>query len=127
MFLAQIDQKYYANQCHSPAPQYKVGDMVWLDTRNLFTKRSSYKLENCHTGKYLVKKVISPYIIELDLFLDLSVYPMFHINLLKLAVTDLSHLSNVQPFGPLIKFEREIKYEIFAIVDSCHFGKAKKF
>lgn len=72
-----------------------MGDMIWFDTKNLFTKRSSCKLKNCHAGKYPVKRVISPYIVELDLLSDLCVYFVFYLNLLKLAVIDPPHLSHV--------------------------------
>ena len=37
--LAQETQEYYANQSRAEAPRYKVGDEVWLDTRNIKTER----------------------------------------------------------------------------------------
>ena len=37
MLIAQADHECHANQHCSPAPQYKIEDLVWLDTRNLFT------------------------------------------------------------------------------------------
>ena len=50
MLIAQADHECHANQHRGPAPQYQIGDLVWLDTRNLFTKRPSRKLENRHAG-----------------------------------------------------------------------------
>ena len=65
-----------------------MGDLVWLDTRNLFTKRPSKKLENCHVGKYWVKKIISNHAIELDLLGNLYVRLFFYVNLLESAATN---------------------------------------
>ena len=52
MLIAQADHERHANQHRGLAPQYKIGDLVLLDTRNLFTKQPSRKLKNCHVGKY---------------------------------------------------------------------------
>ena len=127
MFIAQADHKRrHANQHCGPAPQYQIRDLVWLDTRNLFTKQSSRKLKNCHLGKYWVKKIVSNHAVELDLPSDLYVHPIFHINLLEPAATDDSHPSHVQPPGPPIKFNGETEYEVTAILDSRLFGRTKK-
>ena len=40
MLMAQADHEKHANRHRGTAPQYREGDLVWLDTRNLFTKRS---------------------------------------------------------------------------------------
>ena len=100
--------------------------MVWLDTKNLFTKQLSRKLENRYAGKYWVKKIISNHVVELDLPSDLHIYLVFHINLLKLAVSDNPHPGHVQPPSLPIKVDKETKYEITAIVDFRLFGKIKK-
>ena len=118
MLIAQADHECHANQHCNPAPQYKIRDLVWLDIKNLFTKQPSRKLENCHVGKYRVKKIISNHAIKLDLSSDLHVKPVFHINLFEPAATNNPHLDHVQPPGPQIKVDREIKYEVIAIVDS---------
>ena len=126
MLIAQADHERHANQHRGPAPQYKVGDLVWLDTRNLFTKRPSRKLENRHAGKYRVKRIISNHAVELDLPNDLRVHPVFHVNLLEPAATDDPHPGHVQPPGPPIEVDGETEYEVTAIVDSRLFGRNKK-
>ena len=59
MLIAQANHKYHANRHCDLAPQYKIEDLVWLDTRNLFTKWPSKKIENCYASKYRVKRIIS--------------------------------------------------------------------
>ena len=97
-----------------------------MDTRNLFTKRPSTKLENCHVGKYRVKKIVSNHAVELDLPSDLHVHPIFYVNLLEPAATDDPHPGHVQPLGPPIKVDGETEYEVTAIVDFQLFGRTKK-
>ena len=97
-----------------------------MDTRNLFTKQPSKKLENCHIGKYQVKKIISNHVVEFDFLSDLYVYPVFHVNLLKLAATDNPYPGHVQPSGPQIEVNGKTKYEVTAIIDFRLFGRTKK-
>ena len=126
MLIAQTNHKRHTNWYRGSAPRYKIRDLVWLDTRNLFTKRPSKKQENCHAGKYRVQKIISNYAVELDLPSDLHIHPIFYINLLEPAVIDDPLSGYVQPPSPPIKVDGETKYEITAIVDSQLFGRTKK-
>ena len=125
MFIAQANHECHANRYRGPASQYKIGDLVWLDTRNLFTKRPSKKLENCDAGKYRVKRIISNHAVKLDLSSNLHVHPVFHVNLLEPAATDDPYPSHVQSSGPPIKVDGETEYEITAIVDSRLFRRTK--
>lgn len=83
-------------------------------------------LENFHTGKYPIKKVISLYIGELDLPPDFCIYLVFYIKLLELVATNPSHLGYMQPLSLLIEVDRKIKYKVLAIVNFHLFGRAKK-
>ena len=126
MLITQANYECYANQHYGPAPRYKIRDLIWLDTRNLFTKWPSKKLENCHVGKYQVKKIISNYIVELDLLSNLRVHLIFHVIFFEPAATDDPHPSHVSPLGPLIEVDWKTEYEVTAIIDSWLFGRTKK-
>ena len=126
ILLAQADHKKHAN-CHKgTAPQYRKNDLVWLDTRNLFTKRPCQKLENCRAGPYPVQRIISPYLIELVLPEDICVHPVFHVNLLEPAATDPPHAGHIQPPLPPIEVDGEAEWEVNAIVDSRYYGQTRK-
>lgn len=91
---------------------------MWLDTRNLFTKHLSRKLENCHADKYQVKIITSNHAVELDFPNDHRVHSVFYVNLLKPAATNDPHPGYVQPSGPPMKVNKETEYKVTAIVDS---------
>ena len=126
MLIAQADYECHANQDCGLAFQYKIRDLVWLDTRNLFTKLSSKKLQNCHVGKYQVKRIISNYAIKLNFSSDLHIHLVFHVTFLEPATTDDLHSSHVQFLGPPIKVNKETEYKSTAIVDSRLIRKTKK-
>ena len=126
ILIAQGDHECHANRHCGPAFWYKIGDLVWLDTRNLFTKQPSKKLENCHTGKYWVKKIISNHAVKLDLSSNLHTYFVFHVNLFEPAATDNPHFSYIQLPSPPIEVDKETEYEVTAIVDPQLFGRTKK-
>ena len=46
MAFAQASYEHYANVHKQNAPNYVLSDKMWLDTRNMHTKRSSKKLSD---------------------------------------------------------------------------------
>lgn len=126
MSVAQADHERYAKQHQGPTPQYRVGDLVWLSTKNLFIKRPCRGLENRHAGPYPVKKIVSTHAIELDLPDDFRVHLVFHVNLLVPVASEPPHPGHHQPPPSPVEVDVEDKYEVTAIVDSRHFGHARK-
>ena len=61
------DMKRYADHSHADAPQYQIGDRVWLSTKDLHTSRPSRKLTEKQIGPYPISKIISPNVVELKL------------------------------------------------------------
>ena len=57
---------YYDCQ-RSPAPAYKIGAKVWLNTQNYMTTCPTKKLDHKWLGPFVIKKVISPAAIKLRL------------------------------------------------------------
>jgi hypothetical protein len=83
--VAQQTQEQHANRHRQPAAQFKVGDKVWLNLKNIKTDRPSKKLDWRH-AKYTVTKVISSHAYELDV--PPGVWNRFHITLLRPAATN---------------------------------------
>ena len=126
MLLAQADHKKHANRHRGTAPQYRESDLVWLDTRNLFTKRPCRKLENWRAGPYPVKRVVSTHAIKLVLSEDIWVHLVFNVNLLEPAATDPPHAGHIQPPPTPIEVDGEAEWKVNAIVDSRYTGRSKK-
>jgi hypothetical protein len=64
---AQAKQAGYADQSRLSAPEFKVGDNVMLDTRNLKTRRPCPSLDYKNRGPFVITKVINNMAYELDL------------------------------------------------------------
>jgi hypothetical protein len=72
----------YFDRSRSSAPDIKVGDQVWLDARNLTTKRPSKKLDHRRLGPYKVIQKISSHVYKLQLPKTMKIHPVFHVILL---------------------------------------------
>ena len=83
MAFAQISYEHYANVHRQNVPNYVLNDEMWLDTRNMQTKRPSKKLSDKFDGPFLITKIISPHIYKLELLHDWTIHPIFHTNFLK--------------------------------------------
>lgn len=101
--------------------------MVWLNTKNLITKRPNCKLENFHYRKYAIKKIINLYTIKLELISKLQMHSVFFINLFISAATNPLYPGHMQLFGCFIEVNKKIKYKVLEIIDFCFFKKTKKF
>ncbi|KAG9379207.1 Asp-protease-2 multi-domain protein [Pyrenophora tritici-repentis] len=86
MQWAQAKQAEYANEGRLPAPAFKVGDQVMLDTRNLRTKRPSASLDLKNRGPFTIVRAINNTAYELDLPANMKrIHNVFHPWLLHLV------------------------------------------
>ena len=80
---ARTSQEIQANRNRSPAPAYKVGDMVFLDRKNIDSAKLISKLDNKYIGPMAIKKVLNSHAYQLDLPQELrSIDNSFHTSLL---------------------------------------------
>jgi len=61
---------------------FKVGDKVWLSTRNIHTTSPCKKLDYKRAGPYTVIKIINRNAYKLDLPKTMRINDVFHISLL---------------------------------------------
>ena len=124
MTKSQAKQTVAAN-CHwKKLPIYKIGDMVWLLTRNIKTKRLSKKLDHKMIGPYKVKELVRSFY-WLKLPYIMKIYDVFHPNLLQKAATDpLIGQQNSSP-SPKVVDNKE-KWKINNILDTKQDRDIKK-
>ena len=85
MAVAQQQQEEQANRTRQQGVNYKVGDKVWLDLRNIKTTRASKKLDR-KNAKFTVTEVIGSHSFRLDV--PRTIHNVFHSNLLRPAYDD---------------------------------------
>jgi len=79
MQWAQAKQAKYANDGRLPAPVFKVGDMVMLDTRNIRTVRPNRSLDFKNRGPFKVVRSINNLAYELQLPKEIGrLHNVFH-------------------------------------------------
>lgn len=88
MTFAQAIQEDYANRKRIPAPNYKVGDYVFVDAKNLRSERPSKKLDFKSYGPCRIDRIIGSYAYRLSLPPDSNAHPVFHVNKLRLGPDD---------------------------------------
>ena len=111
------DQERYANEHRAEVPPFKVGDFVWLNSKNLSSGRPSKKLDFKRVGPFPVKRRINDVSMELTLPPWLGIHPVFHVSLLEPAT--INEFSDRQGPGPpptLVNDHEE--YQVREILDS---------
>jgi hypothetical protein len=95
-----------------PELQYRMGQKVWLEAKNLPLQYGSPKLTpRCH-GPFQIIKDISPVTYQLDLPHQWNIHPVFHASLLTPFIETDSHGPNFSRLPPdLIKGEAEYEVE----------------
>ena len=110
---------------HRDTPKYKVGDLVWLEGKNLRTAQPTAKLAPRRHGPFKVVQVMSPVNYRLELPTQWSIHPVFHIDLLTPYRETPMHGANYQrPPPDLVSGEEE--YEVEKILDSRLFGRRRR-
>jgi transposase InsO family protein len=100
---AQIQQ---ANRHRRPA-QMKVGDRVFLSTKNIRTERPSRKLENKWIGPFDVKEQAGNDAFRLALPATMKIHPEFHSSFLQRAAGDPYKGQQQSEQGPIIVNDQE--------------------
>jgi transposase InsO family protein len=83
-FVRQRMKRYYDTK-KVEGPTFKEGEMVYLSTKNITTKRPSHKLDYKYIGPYKIKKRISENNYELDLPPKVRLHKIVHVSLLESA------------------------------------------
>jgi hypothetical protein len=120
-------QAYYERQASGrrPSPAYKVGDIVWLNSRNLRTTRPSKKLDHKNLGPFRVSEKVNSRAYRLDLPTSMRIHNVFHVSLLHPAVDDPFPGQKEIPPPPEVIERDEIseeEYEVEAIQDTRRKG-----
>ena len=107
---------------HRNTPKFRVGDQVWLEGRNLRITQPAAKLRPKRHGPFKVIQVMSPVNYRLELPMQWSIHPVFHIDLLTLYRKMPIHGTNyLRPPPDLIDGEEE--YEVEYVLAKRRFGR----
>ena len=113
------DMTLYYNWKRTPAPEFKAGDMVFLDASDVQTTRPSKKLSHWRLGPFPIDSQVGNGAYRLRLPLSMSrLYPIFNVVKLSLAPPDPipGHRTSPPPLPEIMDGEEE--WVVEEILDS---------
>ena len=125
MAKSQQAQVKAANRNRKASPEYWVGDLVWLSTKNIHTERPSKKLDYKKIGSYKITELVgSSYRLDLPAFM--RIHDVFHPSLLRPATkAPLPDQPNDLP--PPVVVNDEEEWEVDNILDAKKHGRRVLF
>ena len=120
--LNRAQQRYQDNADNRriAAPRFLPGDKVWLNARNIRTRRPSRKLDHRRLGPFEVlpdPRLSTPYAVRLALPESMNIHPVFHVSLLEHAA-DNPYPGQQQPPPPPIEVDGEEEYSVDEVLDA---------
>ena len=110
--------KHQADRHRSQAPDYEIGDKVWLSTENLKLTRASKKLTERWLGPYDITKHIGDNTLELRLPRSMKIHLVVNISRVKPYKECLEGQPTFKPSPVQVTEDREIEFEVESIIDS---------
>lgn len=124
IFYHSAEQEIQANKKRAAARNFKVGDLVWLNYKNIKSLRPSKKLDFKNGGPFKIIDVIGNYAYKLSLPKSAKIHPVFHVSLLSPVATDPLPGQELIPSPSLIVENDDIEYEVEKVIGS-HFKNGK--
>ena len=118
--MAHAQERYQgpADAKRSPAPDFKVGDQIFVKAKYFRSTRPSKKLSEKNLGPYTIIAQAGTHSFTLRLPDSMkSVHPVFHVSQLEPSVPNIIP-NRVQSPPPPVKVDGEPEYEISEILDS---------
>lgn len=126
---AKDEMTQYYNHCRNPMPEYKVGNLMYLDSCDIHTMRPSHKLTHRYLGPYKIEARVGTHAYRLKLQVGMShIHPVFHVvKLLPAPCPDAipGRQSTEVPAPELINNEEH--YEVEEILNSRFFRRKLQF
>jgi len=110
----QEDMRKYANRKRSDIDEYKVEDLVMLNTKDLkyqMIGRRTEKLIERFVGPYKIKKIVSSNTVELELPSTVKIHPVVNVSRICRYVGQVERQKKEQPLLIIIKGEEEWEVE----------------
>ncbi|XP_038153093.1 uncharacterized protein LOC119791199 [Cyprinodon tularosa] len=114
---SSANNKRFADSRRRPAPNYTLGQEVWLSTRDISLKSMSRKLSPRFIGPFKIAQIINPSAVRLHLPSSLRIHLTFHISQIKPVITSpLCPPSDSPP--PVLYIDGHPAYTVRRSVDS---------
>jgi len=118
MANAQLRYQGLADAKRTPAPDFKVGDQVYVKAKYFRSTRPSKKLSEKNLGPYTIIAQVGSLSFTLRLPDSMcAVHPVFHVSQLELAIPNTIP-DRIQPPLPPVEVDGEPEFEISEILDS---------
>ena len=127
MKQAQDRMKVNADKNRLAAPEYTIGQQVWLSTENLCLTRASCKLSEQWLGPYTIIGLAGPNAIELKLPKSIQIHPVVNVSRVK-PYRDRLEGQASHRLGPMhVTEDRDNEWEVDWIINSQYKNKKLEF
>jgi hypothetical protein len=124
---AQEQQVYWANKKRQDAPDFKIGDQVWLLRTNITTTQPSSKLDAKRLGPFPIEAKIGDRAYRLTLPPTMHIHPVFHVSLLERHKPNTLPSRRINPPPPpVVNSDGTESYVVEKILDSRRYGQGRR-
>ena len=95
---------------------YRVGEKVWLETKNLKINQPNKKLAEKRIGPFAIMQIISSNTVKLKLLFAFQLHPVFNVDLLHPYHPPVA--GQAHPVPEPVEFDDGDEYEVEAVLDS---------